>query len=94
MRAVCVHLMSLIPLLSSSLSSSHHQGQSQALWSGWWLVALVPKSVQHPYLGQVKFPSRASGTDDEVLGEQEALSLTLFLEGQGPQAPPGDLALF
>lgn len=45
------------------------------------------------YLGQVQLPARAPGADDEVLGEQEALPLALFLQGQRPQPPPGDLAL-
>ena len=50
-------------------------------------------SPGHPYLSQVKLSTRASGADDQVLRKQEALPLSLLLQGKGPQAPPGDLAL-
>lgn len=50
-------------------------------------------SPGHPYLSQVKLSTRASGADDQVLRKQEALPLALLLQGKGPQASPGDLAL-
>lgn len=50
-------------------------------------------ALSSSYLGQVQLPARASGTDDQVLGEEEALPLTLLPQGQGAQAPAGDLPL-
>lgn len=43
------------------------------------------------YLGDVEFPSGASGTDDEMFGKEKTLPLSLFLQGQRAQSASGDL---
>lgn len=43
------------------------------------------------YLGDVQLPPRAAGADDEMLGKEKALPLSLFLQGQRAQPPSGDL---
>lgn len=87
---VCVHL-------SVSDTPAHCLGPGQC-WSEppghCGVRPPAPAAPQpRPYLGQVKLSARASGADDQVLRKQEALPLALLLQGQGPQAPPGDLAL-
>lgn len=59
------------------------------------LPAASPRepSPSGPHLGQVEFPTGASGADNQMLGEQETLPLALLLQRQRPQAAPGDLAL-
>lgn len=43
------------------------------------------------YLSDVQFPSRATCADDEMLGEEETLSLAFFLQRQRAQSASCDL---
>lgn len=46
------------------------------------------------HLSDVKFSSRASGTDDEMFGEEETLSLAFLLQRQRTQSASRYLPLF
>ena len=43
------------------------------------------------YLSDVKFSPGAAGTDDEMFGEEETLSLSFFLQRQRAQSTSRDL---